>query len=56
MGDKASELKLDKKFSIILLAGLQGSGKTTFSAKLANYLRKKNNLNHCLRFEKYFYH
>jgi len=44
MGDKASEINLDKKFTIILIAGLQGSGKTTFSAKLANYLRNKKNL------------
>ena len=44
MGDKASEINIDKKLTIILIAGLQGSGKTTFSAKLANYLRKKKNL------------
>ena len=44
MGDKVSDLNIDKNFSIILLAGLQGSGKTTFSAKLANYLKKKKNL------------
>lgn len=30
--------------TVILIAGLQGSGKTTFSAKLANYLRKKGAL------------
>ena len=41
MGDKASGLNLNNNFSIVLLAGLQGSGKTTFSAKLANYLQKK---------------
>lgn len=44
MGDKASELNLNNNFSVVLLAGLQGSGKTTFSAKLANFLQKKKNL------------
>ena len=44
MGDKASELNLNNNFSVILLAGLQGSGKTTFSAKLAKFLQKKKNL------------
>jgi signal recognition particle subunit SRP54 len=41
MGGNESELKLDAKPSIILIAGLQGSGKTTFSAKLATYLKKQ---------------
>jgi signal recognition particle subunit SRP54 len=41
MGGEESELKLDAKPSIILISGLQGSGKTTFSAKLAAYLKKK---------------
>ena len=44
MGDEVSDLNIDKNFSIVLLAGLQGSGKTTFSAKLANYLKKKKKL------------
>ena len=44
MGDKASELNLNNNFSVVLLAGLQGSGKTTFSAKLAKFLQKKKNL------------
>ena len=43
MGDEVSDLNIDKNFSIVLLAGLQGSGKTTFSAKLANYLKKEKN-------------
>ena len=44
MGDEVSDLNIDKNFSIVLLAGLQGSGKTTFSAKLANYLKKEKKL------------
>ena len=42
MGGDSSEIDLTGKPSIILMSGLQGSGKTTFSAKLANFLRKKN--------------
>lgn len=42
MGGKATELKLDGHPSIILMSGLQGSGKTTFSGKLANMLKNKN--------------
>ena len=45
MGSESTEINLDSKLSILLIAGLQGSGKTTFSAKLANYLAKKKNLN-----------
>jgi signal recognition particle subunit SRP54 len=41
MGEKEAPLNLDSKPAIILIAGLQGSGKTTFSAKLANYLKNK---------------
>ncbi len=41
MGGKAEELVLKSSPSIILMAGLQGSGKTTHSAKLANYLHRK---------------
>lgn len=41
LGGKAQGLNLTGKPSVILLAGLQGSGKTTTAAKLANYLRKK---------------
>ncbi len=41
MGGKATELKLDNRPAIILMAGLQGSGKTTFSGKLANMLKNK---------------
>ncbi len=41
MGGEHAELNLSGKPTTILIAGLQGSGKTTFSAKLANYLRTK---------------
>lgn len=41
MGSEKVELKLKQNPSIILMAGLQGSGKTTFSAKLAKFLKTK---------------
>ena len=41
MGGTASELQLTGKPAIILMSGLQGSGKTTFSGKLANMLKTK---------------
>ena len=41
MGGAASELNTAGNPAIILIAGLQGSGKTTFSGKLANYLKSK---------------
>ncbi len=41
MGGSAVELKLQGKPSIVLMSGLQGSGKTTFSGKLANMLKQK---------------
>ena len=44
MGGDSSEIDLTAKPSIVLMSGLQGSGKTTFSAKLANFLRKKNSM------------
>jgi signal recognition particle subunit SRP54 len=40
MGGKAQGLALTKKPAVVLMAGLQGSGKTTFSAKLAAHLKK----------------
>ena len=43
MGRDASELNINGSPSIILMSGLQGSGKTTFSGKLANYLKSKKN-------------
>ena len=44
MGGDSSEIDLTGKPSIVLMSGLQGSGKTTFSAKLASFLRKKNSM------------
>ena len=41
MGGSESELDISGNPTIILIAGLQGSGKTTFSGKLANYLKTK---------------
>jgi signal recognition particle subunit SRP54 len=41
MGGETAEINLDNKPAIILMSGLQGSGKTTFSAKLANLLQTK---------------
>lgn len=43
MGGEAVGLNLKSRPAIILMSGLQGSGKTTFSGKLANMLRKKQN-------------
>jgi signal recognition particle subunit SRP54 len=43
MGGVEVELDISQKPTIILIAGLQGSGKTTFSGKLANYLNSKKN-------------
>ena len=45
MGGEAAELKLNGRPSIILMSGLQGSGKTTFSGKLANLLKQKQHKN-----------
>jgi signal recognition particle subunit SRP54 len=41
MGGQSQEVNIKGSPSIILIAGLQGSGKTTFSGKLANYLKTK---------------
>ncbi|MBU46789.1 MAG: signal recognition particle protein [Flavobacteriales bacterium] len=43
MGSEHSELNLSGGLTVILIAGLQGSGKTTFSAKLALHLKSKKN-------------
>ena len=39
MGGDASNFEINGNPAVILIAGLQGSGKTTFSGKLANYLK-----------------
>ncbi len=41
MGDVSTDIKLTGSPTIILMSGLQGSGKTTFSGKLANHLKNK---------------
>jgi signal recognition particle subunit SRP54 len=41
MGGEHEDINLKGNPAVILIAGLQGSGKTTFSAKLANYLKSK---------------
>jgi signal recognition particle subunit SRP54 len=41
MGGTAADINLDGRPAVILIAGLQGSGKTTFSGKLANLLKSK---------------
>lgn len=41
MGGESVDVKVEGNPSVILIAGLQGSGKTTFSGKLANYFRKQ---------------
>ena len=43
MGGETSEISIEGHPAVILMSGLQGSGKTTFSSKLANYLKKKKN-------------
>jgi len=44
MGGTESELMVKGSPAVVLIAGLQGSGKTTFSGKLANYLKTKKGL------------
>lgn len=43
MGGKATELELKGAPAVVLMSGLQGSGKTTFTGKLANLLKTKKN-------------
>lgn len=45
MGGEKTDINIKTNPSIILIAGLQGSGKTTFSAKLAKYLKSKRGKN-----------
>jgi len=42
MGDEKTDIDLTGSPCVILIAGLQGSGKTTFAAKLARFLKDKN--------------
>ena len=41
MGGQSEDIRVEGNPAVILIAGLQGSGKTTFSGKLANYLKKQ---------------
>ncbi|HQQ98364.1 MAG TPA: signal recognition particle protein [Cyclobacteriaceae bacterium] len=41
MGGDSKDISLEGNPAVILIAGLQGSGKTTFSGKLANYLKRQ---------------
>jgi signal recognition particle subunit SRP54 len=43
MGGQATDINLKSTPSVILMSGLQGSGKTTLSGKLANFLKTKRN-------------
>jgi signal recognition particle subunit SRP54 len=45
MGGKETDINIKNNPSIILIAGLQGSGKTTFTGKLANYLKTRKGRN-----------
>ena len=45
MGGEAVDINIKGQPAVILIAGLQGSGKTTFSAKLANYLKTRRGKN-----------
>ena len=44
MGSSAQDINVKGNPGIVLLAGLNGSGKTTFAAKLANYIRSKKGM------------
>lgn len=41
MGGQSEDIRLEGSPAIVLIAGLQGSGKTTFSGKLAHYLKRQ---------------
>ncbi len=43
MGSEAVDINVKGSPAVVLIAGLQGSGKTTFSAKLAHYIKNKKN-------------
>ncbi|MEO1654085.1 MAG: signal recognition particle receptor subunit alpha, partial [Bacteroidota bacterium] len=42
MGGEKEDINLQGKPAVVMMAGLQGSGKTTFTGKLGNYLKKQN--------------
>src|SRR3954469_11083117 len=41
MGGKSEDINIEGSPAVILIAGLQGSGKTTFSGKLASYIKRQ---------------
>src|SRR5258708_37139936 len=41
MGGQSEDIRIEGNPAVILIAGLQGSGKTTFSGKLASYLKRQ---------------
>jgi len=43
MGGNSEGINLSDSFTVVLMSGLQGSGKTTFSGKLSNFLKTKKN-------------
>ena len=45
MGGEHTEINIKANPAVVLMSGLQGSGKTTFSAKLANFLKSKRGKN-----------
>ena len=47
MGGNAEGINLSDSFTVVLMSGLQGSGKTTFSGKLSNFLKTKKIKNLC---------
>jgi len=47
MGGTTAELNFPATPTIILIAGLNGAGKTTFTGKLANYLKTQKNITGC---------
>lgn len=44
MGGESEDIKIEGNPAVILIAGLQGSGKTTFSGKLAGYLKRQGRM------------
>ena len=44
MGGQSTDINVKGSPAVVLVAGLNGSGKTTFSAKLANYIKGKRGM------------